>query len=293
MKTKLCCFFFVVILMVFTNEAYASYNSDEVLICNTCTKSQDFKNAAISAGNGSKIVLNINTATAKRYITIIEPVFNVKTAFEEPLTSNDISQLDEIKTLNKKVELYLSRLDIIDVVGAANGCGGEGQNVPDFIRNGMLKNACDAHDICYDRGESQNICDLMLEVNINEIRDRKYQEYINQGKPLRAKFVYVSLTKIAKKAREKVEEQGAEYYCNIDINKDSLECLLYLNDLEGIQQALFKNFLESANINTKSLTVFSNSGRRLVLKCTDIVAFTGSGDNLARQTVQDCRLVPE
>lgn len=157
-----------------------------VAICDDCSSATDYSNLAKTMGQGTAIIVNLNTSQANAYnvfpsqhtpgtygaakITLPAYVMDaihghneLKAAFE--------SHAVAIGGFSLKKQVLNSDDLIFSSSSTANGCGTPSdwsyQVIPDF----PYREACDKHDICYTTDRSKASCDGEFIWNMDNIRE--------------------------------------------------------------------------------------------------------------------------
>jgi len=182
----------LVTMLCFVTNAHAEVPA-QVVVCNICTTSSVYANAAKEVGIGNVIVVNLDRREAKAFEIILdpnyydenigiplEPSIRYLLAIPQALPADVIPAINGYHELKAAFEQYRNSntVNIIssDTRGAAifqssnslaNGCGNP--NEPwsyAIIPNFPFEAACDSHDICYTGTRSKGSCDDEFRFNM-------------------------------------------------------------------------------------------------------------------------------
>ena len=201
------CFFITVLLLMagLSNSAHA--DDYEVTICDSCSTTTQFRNAALATGHIYKDVVVINLARKQSKAFRITKPFNTEDFIEyiRPInvpsgTAEAIDKYHELSmellrayewikkfggdgeyvqaNIGKTGSSYINRNNFIEQIkvdawiqaqGAcqSNGCGTPNHWSYTIIPDSPFLSACNQHDVCYCSGQSKGFCDQQFLFNMN------------------------------------------------------------------------------------------------------------------------------
>jgi|GEM_PF-3426816 len=242
--------FLIIALSVFAKASNAdTYESWNIVFCDTCSNLSQFENAAKVSDSGYTAVFNLNTNTIKAYKLLYEPALGgrLATTIATPQEAKDALQRhNELKQIlekylptslsNFKVSQQDSSLKsnayIPSAIGGPFGgvCGPEADQalatrIPDLI----FSSSCAGHDSCYAAGvNSKGLCDelfasnLYTSIHIGTSTFQSFDKYLTRWLLENVADIYINFVKTHEKAYDAycdVSRNSTKDYCEVGFDR--------------------------------------------------------------------------